>query len=63
LIDTSTTSAFVSVCNSETIGDYPACDSRTSDLLVLVALQKQWTDCINLEENCLEGDIDDPQQS
>ena len=38
LIVTSATSTAVSVCNSETIGDYPACDSRTSVLLVLVAL-------------------------
>jgi hypothetical protein len=35
LIFTSATSASVSVCNSETIGDYPARDSRTT---VLVAL-------------------------
>jgi len=38
LIDTSANSASVSVCNSETIGDYPARDSRTSVPLVLVAL-------------------------
>jgi hypothetical protein len=38
LIDTSATSVSVSVCNSETIGDYPTCDSRTSVLLVHVAL-------------------------
>jgi hypothetical protein len=34
LIDTSMTSSSVSVCNSETIGDYPACDSKTSVLMV-----------------------------
>jgi len=37
LIDTSTTSASVSVCNSERIGDAPACDSKTSVLMVHVA--------------------------
>jgi len=35
LIDTSASSASVSVCNSETNGDYPAHDSKTSVLLVL----------------------------
>ena len=38
LLDTSATSACVSLCNSETIGDYPSRDSRTSVLLVLVVL-------------------------
>jgi hypothetical protein len=37
LIDNSATSASVSVCNSEINGDYPAHDSKTSVLLVLLA--------------------------
>jgi hypothetical protein len=37
LSDTSATSSSVSVCNSETIGDYPAHDSKTSVLMVHLA--------------------------
>ena len=36
LIDPSATSGSVSVCNSETDGDYPAYDSKMSILLVLL---------------------------
>jgi len=37
LTDTTATSFSVSVCNSETIGDYPAHDSKISVLMVHLA--------------------------